>query len=39
MIGLEAPNLLSSAITKDSSLVLASMVYNFSMIRAKAPTT
>lgn len=39
MMGLEAPNLFNSAKARDSSLVLALMVYNFSMINSKAPTT
>jgi len=39
MMGLEPPILFNSAKTKLSSLVLASMVYNFSMINSKAPTT
>jgi len=39
MMGLAAPNLFNSAKTKESSLVLATMVYNFSMINSKAPTT
>jgi hypothetical protein len=39
MMGLEAPNLLSSASAKEASLVLGSMVCNFSMMSSKAPIT
>lgn len=39
MMGLEDPSLLSSAIAREASLVLASMVCNFSMINSKAPMT
>jgi len=38
-MGLDPPILFNSAKTKESSLVLASMVYNFSMINSKAPIT
>jgi len=38
-MGLEAPNLFNSAKTNLSSLVLALMAYNFSMIKSKAPKT
>lgn len=38
-MGLEAPNLFNSANTRLSSLVLASMVCNFSMMSSKAPMT
>jgi len=39
MMGLEDPNLFNSAITNFSSLVLATMVDNFSMMSSKAPMT
>jgi len=39
MIGLDPPILFNSAKTKESSLVLASMVCNFSMMSSKAPIT
>ena len=38
-MGLEAPNLFNSAKARLSSLVLASIDYNFSMMSSKAPTT
>lgn len=39
MMGLEAPSLLSSARARLASLVLGSMVCNFSMMSSKAPIT
>lgn len=38
-MGLDPPIFVNSAKTKESSLVLASMDYNFSMIKSKAATT